>query len=73
VTEQEAIERAKAAAIERGWAWVEPARAVRLPAHEGMPERWEVWSHSRRGLGAMARIVVVDATGEILERGYIPR
>lgn len=73
MTEQEAIERAKAAAVERGWAWVEPARAVRLPAHGGTPERWEVWSHSRRGLGAMARIVVDAATGEVLERGYIPR
>jgi hypothetical protein len=73
VTEQEAIERARAVAAESGWAWVEPARAVRLPANDALPERWEVWSHSRRGLGAMARIVVDAATGAVLDRGYIPR
>lgn len=73
MTEQEAIARAKAFAVERGWAWVEPARAVRLKAHAGLPERWEVHSHARGGLGAMARVVIDAASGAVLDQGYISR
>lgn len=73
MTEHEAIARAKAYAEQRGWAWVEPARATRMPSRQGAHERWEVWSHSKGGLGAMARIVIDGETGEILDQGYISR
>jgi hypothetical protein len=73
VTEQEAIALAKAFAEERGWVWVEPARAVRLPAKASVPERWEVWSHARGGLGAMARVVIDAATGAVIDQGYVSR
>ncbi|MET0411368.1 MAG: hypothetical protein ABW217_08720 [Polyangiaceae bacterium] len=72
MTEQEAIEHARAVAREQGWAWVEPAHATFRRAWSGRGGKWEVFSNAR-GLGAKARVVIDAESGAILEQGYVPR
>ena len=72
MTKQEAIARAKQFALAQGWAWVEPVRAEFRRQWFGKGGKWEVYSHAS-GLGAMARVVLDAETGEVMDKGYIPR
>jgi hypothetical protein len=72
VTEQEAIARARQTAQAEGWAWVEPAQATLHRAWTGGGGRWVVFSNSE-GLGAKARVIIDARTGNVLEKGYVPR
>jgi hypothetical protein len=72
MTEAEAIQLARAAAQREGWAWAEPALATFRKPWFGKGGKWEIFSNAR-GLGAKARVVIDASTGEILEKGYIPR
>jgi hypothetical protein len=72
MTEQEAIARAREIAAAKGWAWVEPAQPTFHRGWFGRSGKWEIFSNAR-GLGAKVRVMIDDATGAILEEGYIPR
>jgi hypothetical protein len=72
VTEREAIDKARAVAEREGWAWVEPARVTFRKPWFGKGGKWEVFSNAM-GLGAMARVVLDDESGAVIEKGYIPR
>ena len=72
VTEQEAVERAKQTAQAEGWAWAEPAQATLQRAWFGKGGKWVVFSNAR-GLGAKSRVVIDAVTGDVLEKGYVPR
>lgn len=72
MTEDEAVELARAEAKRQGWAWVDPALATFRKAWLGNGGKWEIYSNAK-GLGAKARVVIDAATGVILEKGYIPR
>jgi hypothetical protein len=72
MTEQEAIERAKQIATEEGWGWLEPGEGIWHPAWFGKGGKWEVYSNAK-GLGAKVRVVIDAQSGEVLEKGYVPR
>ena len=72
MSEAEAIDRAKRIAQGEGWAWAEPAEATLYRAWFGKGGRWVIFSNAR-GLGAKARVVIDAQTGEVLEKGYVPR
>jgi hypothetical protein len=72
ITEQDAIDLARHAAREQGWIWVDPARAELNRSWAGTGGTWVVFSNAR-GLGAVARVVIDARTGEVLEKGYVPR
>jgi hypothetical protein len=72
MSEEEAIVRAKHVAQEQGWAWVEPADATLHRAWFGKGGKWTIFSNAH-GLGAKARVVIDALTGEVLEKGYVPR
>jgi hypothetical protein len=72
VTEDEAVELARAEVKREGWAWVDPALATFRKPWFGKGGRWEIYSNAK-GLGAKARVVIDAETGAILEKGYIPR
>lgn len=72
MTEDEAVELARAEAKRQGWAWVDPALATFRKPWFGKGGRWEIYSNAK-GLGAKARVVIDAETGAILEKGYIPR
>lgn len=72
MTREEALAKARAVAEQEGWAWTEPADATFRRAWFGKGGRWEIFSNAK-GLGAKARVVIDAETGEVLEKGYIPR
>ena len=72
LTEQEAIERAKQVAREQGWGWGEPVLASLQRPWFGPGGKWTVRTNTQR-LGGNARVVIDAQTGEILEKGYLPR
>ena len=72
MTQDEAIASARAVAESQGWAWVEPARASFRRPWFGGGGRWEIHSNAK-GLAAIARVVLDDVTGRVLEKGYVPR
>jgi len=72
IEEAAAIEIARAAAKEEGWAFVEPVVATLRRPWLGGEGRWEIRTHAG-GLGAIARFVIDAADGRVIEKGYIPR
>ena len=72
MTEAEAISAARELAGKEGWVWVDPPLCTHRNGWFGRPGRWEIFSN-RNGLGAKLRVVLNDSTGEIIEKGYIPR
>jgi hypothetical protein len=72
VTEEEAVELARAAAKREGWAWVEPAHATLRKPWFGKGGKWEIYSNAK-GLGAKARVVIDAETGALVEKGHISR
>ncbi len=72
IDEENAIRIARAAAEEKGWAFVDPVQArLRRPLF-GKGGRWEIHSNAM-AFGAKARFVIDAEDGRILDQGYIPR
>lgn len=67
MTSEEAIAKAKALAEHEGWFFREPASTRLISAH-----RWEVLSNAH-ALGAKVRVIIDARSGEIIDKGYIPR
>lgn len=72
IPEEKAVELAKAAAAELGWPWTEPTQAVLYRGWFGRGGRWEIRSNAV-GYGAMVRMTVDAETGEIRDKGFVPR
>jgi hypothetical protein len=72
IGEAEAIQRARQVAQEQGWAWLEPALATLRRRWFRPGGRWEVFSNAH-ALGAKVRIVIDAESGEVQEKGYLPR
>ena len=72
MTSDQAIDRAKAIADERGWTWREPMHAETYRPWFVLPLRWRVVSNYQ-ARGMHVRIEIDDATGEVLSGNYIPR
>jgi hypothetical protein len=72
ITEAEAIDRAKRVALEQGWAWIDPAHTTLRSPWFGKGGKWEIFSNAA-GLGAQVRVVLDAQTGDVLEKGYVPR
>lgn len=73
ISEEEAIERARRCAEERGWAWQEPVRVTRSRAFLFFGRvRYEVRTNAEMR-GSNARIVVDAEDGAITEAHWLPR
>lgn len=72
IDQAEAIERARARAQEKGWAFAEPLHVVVRKSWSGVVTRYEIETNAGK-LGTKARFQVDAASGEILEEGYVPR
>ncbi|MGH7675317.1 MAG: PepSY domain-containing protein [Gemmatimonadales bacterium] len=74
MTQEEAIDRAKQVADEQGWGWAEPvmARLSRPWFGLGKGGKWEIFSNVQRR-GGNVRVVIDAQTGDVLEKGYMPR
>jgi len=70
MTSDEAITKARALAEHEGWLFREPASA-RLVTRSGQ-RRWEVMSNAH-ALGAKVRVVLDADSGEVIDKGYVPR
>lgn len=72
MTKQEAVEKAQAVALARGWPWEAPVNIKRFrPFLLGSP-RWEILANAS-ARGCNVRIILDDATGEVVEAHYLPR
>ena len=73
ISEDEAIERARACAEQHGWAWREPVRASLSRAYVVFGRRrYEIWSNAER-LGSNASILVDGEDGSIIAAHWRPR
>jgi hypothetical protein len=72
ISQEEAVERAKRLAHERGWVWQDPASTLFRRRWLRPGGRWEILSNAL-ALGAKVRVVLDAESGEILEQGDIPR
>ena len=72
MTREDAIARARALADERGWTWLEPVAARRERAWLVGKRRWTVITNIEQ-IGASVRVVLDDATGAIVQAGFLPR
>ena len=72
IDEAAAVERARARAAEKGWAFMEPVRVTtRRTWLRGTPMRYEIVTNDGQR-GAIARFVVDASSGAILDEGYVP-
>jgi hypothetical protein len=73
IDQEQAIEIARARAAQNGWGFAEPLQVShRRPWFGRGGGRFEIETNAY-GLGTKARFVVDEATGAILDEGYIPR
>ena len=72
MTAEEAVETARRLAQQQGWPWLAPVEARRRRAFLLGPARWHVWSNAGTR-GANVRVVIDDASGAVVERGFLPR
>jgi hypothetical protein len=72
IGQEEAINRAKDLAREHGWAWQDPATATLRRRWFRAGGRWEILSNAF-ALGAKVRVVLDATSGEVIEKGYVPR
>jgi hypothetical protein len=72
ITGFEAVQIARARAIENGWGFAEPIHTLERRAWSGAINRYEIETNAGR-LGTKARFVIDAETGAILSEGYIPR
>lgn len=73
ISKEEAIERAREAAVERGWRWEEPisAKLVEAGLFSGR-DQWEIRTNSMRR-GSNARIVIDATDGSVVAAFWLPR
>ena len=70
MTEGEAVDIARRVAAERGWVWLDPPVAdYRKPLFR-KTGLWEILSNGARR-GTNVRVLIDDASGEVLEAGYV--
>jgi uncharacterized membrane protein YkoI len=72
ITGSEAVEIARARALEKGWGFAEPIQTLERRAWSGAINRYEIETNAG-GLGTKARFVIDAKTGAILSEGYVPR
>lgn len=73
ISVEDAIERARRCAEDRGWLWREPVRVTRSRAFVVLGRvRYEVWTNAEMR-GSNARIVVDAEDGSIVEAYWLPR
>jgi hypothetical protein len=73
ISEQQAVERARSIARERGWTWREPVRVTRSRRFVLFGrERWSVRSNANMR-GAIVFVVIDAHDGALLHAGYVPR
>jgi len=72
MTRDQVIQEARKIARANGWQFLEPVAARRNRTFPWMRARWTVTSKDGM-LGCNVRIVFDDATGNILEKGFLPR
>ena len=72
MTGEEALERARAIAAEKGWPWLDPVSVRKVRPFLLGSVRWVVMTNAERR-GMNVRIVLDDASGRILAEGYLPR
>lgn len=73
MTEDEVLEIVRRVAAEEGWPYSEPVLVTRRrPWLRRTGGTWEIFTN-RNFMGGNIRIVVDDDTGEIVNKGFIPR
>ena len=73
IDEQAAIEIARAAAVEQGWAFADPIECVgRRSWLRNRLMRWEIRS-AAGSKGSVSRFIIDANDGRILEQGYVSR
>lgn len=73
ISAEEAVERARRHAEERGWPWREPVSVTRHRAYLILGRvTYEVRSSSDR-IGSNARVIVAADDGSIVEAYWLPR
>jgi hypothetical protein len=72
IDQAQAVERARARAAEKGWAFVEPLRVVVRRSWSGAVTRYEIETNAGK-LGSKARFQVDAESGDVVSEGYIPR
>ena len=73
ISAEEALDRARRHAEERGWPWREPVTVTRRRAFVVLGRvTYEVWSSSDRK-GSNARVIVAADDGSIVEAHWLPR
>jgi hypothetical protein len=73
MTEEEALAAARAAAEAKGWPFVDPVLVLRKrPWFRKQGGTWEVVTN-RFAIGGNVRVTIDDATGAVLEAGFLPR
>lgn len=72
MSEAEAIRVAKQLADEMGWGWLDPAYATLRRRWFGPGGRWEILSNAV-GKGPKVRVILDAQSGQVIEKGYIPR
>jgi hypothetical protein len=72
ITEQAAIEVARARAMEKEWAFAEPIAILLRRGWFGQSDRYEIETNANNR-GTKARFVIDAITGAILSEGYVAR
>ena len=72
MTERDVIAKARAVADEHRWTWIEPAQADFEPDYRTGSGIWKVVSNAH-AVGMNVRVYIDDATGAVLEKGFLPR
>lgn len=72
ISEAEAIRLAKHLAEENGWGWLDPAYTTLRRRWFGPGGRWEIQSNAA-GKGPKVRVILDAQSGQVIEKGYIPR
>jgi len=72
ISEDEAVRLARKLAEENGWGWLDPPYTTLRRQWFGPGGRWEIFSNAA-GKGPKVRVVLDAQSGQIIEKGYIPR
>ena len=72
IDETSAVLTARARATELGWPFADPLSVVHRKGWRSGTGRFEIETNAG-SLGSKARFVVDEATGRIIEEGYVPR
>lgn len=69
---KEAIEIAKTLALKSGWVWKEPVSAIKRRKYFFGKAYWSITSNSQR-IGMNVRVLIDDATGQIIKSSFSKR